>query len=241
MKTARADAADIVDEGAIYPESAYTFTPQLVNVSKIGHYVPVTGEIREDEPGTMARINNRLLSAIMLRSEDLILSRNATNPADWDGILNQTGLPSVDASSESVLSALSMGIEQVEVSNEDEVMVNVVLMHPRDFWAYSRDQLSTGAYLLGSATEAVIRRAWGVRVVTSTALTQGTALVGSTQMSHIRDRRDVNIQMAQQFAVVGTGGDRRTAPSDTIVVWGDVRFAFIVERVITWCRINNIS
>jgi HK97 family phage major capsid protein len=227
-------AASFTAEGAAKAEQTIEFTSDDAPARKITAWVPVTTEIIEDAPTLRGYIDNRLLNKIALAEDNAIISGNGTAP-NLRGILNFAGIQSIVADevaawvagSTNRFEKLGLAIGKVEAVDGE---ADGIVMHPSDYWAMMVERQTAqfdagGAYQsapFGGAAMAGLDP-WGLPVVRSTAITTGTALVGSwTEGATLFDRSQVSIRVGNQHSDYFT--------TNKVAIVAEERLALAVHR-----------
>lgn len=179
--TATSGAAGVPESGS-KPESSLAFDAVDEPVKKIATFLPVTDEMIEDVPALTSYINGRLSLFVKREEEDQLL--NGSGGDDLIGILDRVpggnqGVTSnaVDAQ---ILDHIYAGITQVRLSFLEP---DAVVMHPEDYATIQTLKDGVDRYLGAGAYGPAQDVVWGKRVVVTTAIAQGTALVGAFQES----------------------------------------------------------
>jgi HK97 family phage major capsid protein len=182
-------------ENVTKPESAITFTLQDAPVRTIAHWIPVSKQVLADSQQMQAYINVRLMQGLKVKEDLQILAGDGTG-ANLGGILkagNFTAAPAA-VSGENRMDRILRTMAAIAV---DEMVPDGVLLHPNDWASMQLTKSSTTEYLLGQPGRATEPMLWGVPVCVSTAITQGTFLVGAWAMgAQLWDREEANVQIS---------------------------------------------
>lgn len=186
------NAAAAVAEGAAKPASDLNLVQVTENLKKIATTLKVSDETLQDIPFIQSYVDARLSLFVRLTEEDQILNGSGVG-ANMTGILNRAGLQAAIASdaatgvpSQDAIYKQITAIRSIAFVEPDGIVI-----HPTDWQTLRlRKDLNgqyysggpfTGAYGQGAsgvATDSL----WGLRVVITPAIAQGTALVGSFMM-----------------------------------------------------------
>ncbi len=176
-ETTATNAADTVAEGAAKPESALIFDEVTDPVRKIATTLPVTDEMLADGPAIRAYIDGRLRLFVQIAEEDQLL--NGTNVApDILGLLNRVGIQTQALGADTKPDAAYKAMEKVRsVFLEPDGMV----VNPTDWVDFKLLKDSTGNYMGGGpfGSTGAVENLWGMRVVVTSRITAGTALIGA--------------------------------------------------------------
>jgi HK97 family phage major capsid protein len=164
-----------VAEGADYGESAFHFTEVSSPVRKIPVFVPVTDEQLADETGMMERLDNRLDLQLRQRLDTQTINGDGTGQ-NLVGFLNTSGILTQAKASDINIDALYKAITKQRI--QDKTRPSALVMHPTDWQNIRLLRTADGLYIFGSPSDPAPQRVWGLPVVDTTEITQGTALMG---------------------------------------------------------------
>jgi len=238
-------------EAAAVGEAALAFTERTATVSKLGVNIPVTDELMQDVSGLEGYLNSRLQTMVKLRLDGQLIAGNGTSP-NLEGILD-AGKSSVGttafgsyAGGLGRIGAIYGAITSIRVNAFTEP--DAIVIHPND-WAQIVLQLD--ADFAGTAAEGytakspvfmsaggfgggVANQLWGLKVVPSTAIAEGTILVGKFgggEAAHVVVRQGMDI------AVSDSHGDNFT--KNIMVMRATMRVGFPVYRQAAFHKITS--
>jgi HK97 family phage major capsid protein len=179
------------------PESGLTFENDSVPVVTVAHWIPATRQVVADAPGLAAYINSRLIYGLKLEEEDQLL--NQTGAPNIDGLINQAQAFNIALNADdTAIDIIRKGVLQARLA---EYPVNGVVLHPTDFANIELLKDSTGRYIWVTVPEGGQMRLWRVPVVETTAITEGTFLLGAFGLgAQIWDRETVGIRISEHHA-----------------------------------------
>lgn len=183
-------------ENVTKPESGITFTLEEAPVRTLAHWIPVSKQVLADSQQMQSYLNVRLMQGLKVKEDLQILSGDGAG-ANLAGILkagNYTAAPSA-VTGENAMDRILRTMAAIAV---DEMAPDGVLLHPND-WANLQILKSSGdgEYLLGTPGSATGPTLWGVPVIASTAITEGSFLVGAWAMgAQLWDREQASIQVS---------------------------------------------
>jgi HK97 family phage major capsid protein len=181
-ETAFTNNADTVAEGALKPESALRFDQEQDRVHKIAHWLPVTEEMLEDVPALRSYIDARLRLGVDLAEENKLMN-GAASPAELTGILNRDGLRTAVAAgigSPDNPNADAIFRQMMGIFNDSFVMPDGIVMNPMNWQTVQLMKDANGQYMGGGPFNAPpVPRMWGLPVVSTPVIAEGTALVGA--------------------------------------------------------------
>jgi HK97 family phage major capsid protein len=174
------NAAAVVAEGAVKPESGFAGTPGAATLDNWAHWVQVTRQALEDSQRLRSIIDTQMRNGVSRKVHDSI-----------SAALAAATLPT--ATGDDLLSAIRVGIATVQGAGFDP---NAVLLNPAD-WA-SLDLTVMNATLSGPTSQTGF---WGLRPVASPDQPAGTATVGDfkTGVRHFR-RNAVSLYITDSHA-----------------------------------------
>jgi len=179
QETSFTNAATSVAEGATKPEAAFATNEQDAPVRKIAVVAKVTDEMFADFPVIRDYIDNRLRLMIGLREEAQLLNGNGTAP-NIRGILSVAGILTQARGNDPGPDAVYKGIVKVQTTgffDPDAVVLNTI-----DWQNIRLLKTADGIYIWGSPADTAPSRLWGLNVVFTTAMVQGTGLVGAFKL-----------------------------------------------------------
>lgn len=238
-ETTSTNNASTVAEGITKPESALAFTAVDESVRKIATILPVTDEMLEDWGQIRSYIDARLRLFVQLREEQQLLTGNGVAP-DLRGIMNRTGVQSQALSGDTRPDAVYKAITKIRVGAlglEPDAMV----IHPNDWQDFrlQKDAVGgqyfgggpfTGAYGNGTIAPDSL---WGLRVVVTTAMTEGTALVGAF-------RTAAQIFRKGGIAVEASNSHSTFFAENKTAIRAEERLALAVYRPAAFCKVTGI-
>jgi len=206
-ETAATSGAKGVAEGELKPESALTFTEVTEPVKKIATILPVSEEMLEDVAQVESYINQRLSLFIRIEEERQLLRGAGTN--DLQGIIGKTGVNTYKAGTATTIADHVFNIAN-NTRGSSFLEPDGIVMNPEQ-WAKLRLAKDTsgqyygggpfyGAYggpqgPAGASQLQAGENIWGLRVVVTSAIGAGTALIGSfSQGAQVFRRQGLTVE-----------------------------------------------
>jgi HK97 family phage major capsid protein len=130
--------------------------------------------------------------------------------------------------------AIAAGLSLLE---SDEQAASAIVVNPADYWLMRGVREGTGAtagsYLYGDPTGAGPATLWGVPVVRSTAIAQGSALVGDFRQATLAVREDTTVAWSESHGSLFT--------TNQLVVRVEARIAFFVQRPSAFVNVDLVA
>lgn len=196
------NAADTVAEGALKPTSALNFTIVDEPVRKIATLLKASDEIFEDLPAFASWVNGRLVLFVGIAEEVQLLAGDGTLP-DLTGILNRSGLTAAQAKgADTIAVAVHKEITKIRVASFMDP--SALVFHPNDWEAAIFETDANGQFFgtgpfrgpYGTA-QVTADTYWGLPVVSTTAMTENTVLVGAfSTCAQIFRRKGITVDMS---------------------------------------------
>ena len=229
-ETTRTQAAAELAEAASYAEDAFVYTRRTSPVRKIGSEIPVTDEQLDDVPMMQGLLNNRLTFGVRARLDQQIMVGDGSG-SNLTGLVNASNVQSQAKGADSNLIAAYKALVLVRVSGR--AVPNYFFFHGQDWQNYRLAQNGYGEFFMGPPAQVGENTLWGLPVVQTEALTQGTGLVASVdpQWMSIYYRKDLEVQ-------VGFINDQFIKGQKT--VRADIRAALWIGRGQAICKITGI-
>jgi len=180
------------------PESALDFEVVTTPVRTIAHYIPVTRQIVDDEAQLRGYIEQRLLYGLRLKEDQQLLYGSGTGN-DLNGILTDSSIQSYSqGSAETLIDAIRKAATKAYV---DEYRPTGIVMNHQDWETIELTKGSDEHYIWVDVTTSNGSQLWGMPVVPTNAINQGTVLVGDFRRgSAVHDRQNANIRITDSHA-----------------------------------------
>ncbi len=202
VSTPMVNASPQVEASAILENSA-TFTTVSEKVRTLSTFVPSTRQILDDLSELSGFINTSLAYRVGLAEELEILSGDGTGE-HYNGLLTQaadfdTSLLSA-STGWSRIDIVGKAIQQVTSSNE--LAPTFVVVNHADWWSMRLQKDGFGKFLLGDPQSNVAPYLFGLNVVPTSSITEGTFLLGSGNAgaAEIRDRSEIQIELSTEHS-----------------------------------------
>lgn len=177
----------IVAEGGAKPQISFADpTTVTESLSKVAVFYRESDELLEDAAWLASSINNRALYQLALFEENQLLNGNGTSP-NMTGIMNRSGIQQqtyTNSIAETIFRARTL-VSQNTMFTADAVIINPADYQTLRLWTDDNGQFYAGGPFTGQYGNGGIMEEpniWGLRTVVTSAIAQGTALVGAFRL-----------------------------------------------------------
>ena len=230
LETTRTHSAAEKAEGAAFAESIFVLTEKEISIRKVTDSLPVTDEQLDDVRMARSYINDRLIFGVRQRLDNQILNGDGVAP-NLLGILNTAGIQTQAKGADPTPDAIHKAITKVKVTGRS--MPTHLVIHPNDWEEIRLLRTADGEYIFGHPSNVGVPTLFGLTVIESDAIVEGTGLVGafSTPWIWLAERSDVDVQ-------IGYTGTQFTEGERTIRASG--RWAVVLARPASMCTVTGI-
>lgn len=180
--------ADVTTEGAELKQGDVDLKRVDAAVIKLSVYAILSEEMMEDVDGLTSYLMARLPSKLRNEEDDQIL-----NHATYGILTKATAY--VDALADADISYYDILADAVRQIRDDEYQATAILLHPQDYTNLILTKDDNGQYVTPYAFMNGRITVVGVPVYQTTAMTQGTFLVGDFKLgAQVFDRRQISIE-----------------------------------------------
>jgi len=221
-----------VAEGGVKPESTFQDVRRMFNLETIAHFFKVTNQALDFIPGLQDQLNDRGALGIALGEENQILNGTGTSPG-LQGFLTKTGVQVQPVGGDDQFTAFMKGMTRVQ-SDPGFANVTAGIINPLDWLQIATLKDTTGRFIYGDPSAIQdAPRMWGKPLVPTTAIPQGTLLMGDFQMySRFWVRGGIRI-------LVGYVNDDLIKNQQTIVI--EEYAALEIDRATAFCKIVGLA
>jgi HK97 family phage major capsid protein len=196
--------ASPVPEASVKPENSLSFVSQSEKVRLLATWIPATRQVLDDFTELMSFIQSAMPYYVNLEEELQLLAGDNTGE-NLHGLLSQASafstalLPSA-AKGWNKIDVIATAIKQINAAKEIEPTFAVISTN--DWWDIRLTKDGFGRYILGDPQIAVRPNIFGLDVVPTTSIAQGTFLVGSGSpvAAEIRDRMEMQIEISTEHS-----------------------------------------
>lgn len=189
--------AEVVTENTRKPTSVIDLVLKQANVATIAHIFKAAKQLLDDLPALQSLVDTKLRYGLALTEEAQILYGDGTG-LNMHGIIPQAAdyNPAFTPDALQPIDQLMLAITQVTLALYS---ATGIVMHPIDWARIVLQKDTQGRYLWANPVGVNGPTMWGLPVVPSMSIVQGTFLVGAfKQGALLLDREDANVQIATQ-------------------------------------------
>ena len=233
-----AEAADISTSN----EGALAFTERTESIRKMATFLPVTDELLADVAGVQGYVNSRLSTMMKLNMDNQLINGDGSAP-NLTGILNKTGINTFDYSSYSgELARLGQIYQAItEIRKDSFTEADAIVMHPSDWYQIvtSVSDITTSGsknplfVVAGGFGADAAPKIWGLNVIPSTVIAEGTALVGKFgggEAAHVVMRQGVDLAVSDSHSDFFA--------KNQLAIRLTMRMGFVVYKPTAFCSIT---
>lgn len=178
------------------PESGLALTKVTTAVKTIAHWIPATKRAIADAGQIRTLIDNFLRYGLAEELEDQVISGDGTGE-NLTGILNTAGI-TAQAYDTSILTTARKA--RTKAYTVGRARPTAYALHPLDWEAFDLTQDNEARYYFGGPSVIGNPRLWGLPVVETEALPQGTGLTGDFKQAVLWDREQASVSMSDSHA-----------------------------------------
>ena len=210
-----------VAEGDKKPESVLTFSEESANVRTIAHYIPVSKQILSDAPSLQSYIDSRMLYGLAEKEEYQLINGDGTG-VNLNGLIKQATAYNTDMNKagDTMLDQLANAILQVRLAH---FPANGIYMNPYDVNGMRLVKDTTGRYIFADPASGALPMPWGMKIVETLEVPQGSFLVGAFNLaSQIFDRESATVDISEH--------NENNFVTNKVTIRVEERLAFAVYR-----------
>jgi HK97 family phage major capsid protein len=196
-QTGFTNAAAIVAEGTVKPQSGITFDTQIVHVATLAHIFKAAKQLLDDFAGLQSTVDDELRFGIAVLEEAQLLYGDGTG-LNLHGIIPQASVyvPAFVPANLSRIDTLRLAMLQAVLA---KLPATGIVLHPTDWARIELTKDAQGGYIWSNPVQLGTPTMWGLPIVETPAIVEGTFLTGAFQGgAQIFDREQVNVVVATQ-------------------------------------------
>ena len=211
--------------GGYKPEGAWAFEVVTTNVKTIAEWVPVTKRALADVAQLEGLINDELAADIAEAEEGQILNGNGSGE-NFTGITATSGIQT-QAFSTDLFTSVRKGVTKLRTVGR--VNPSALLVNPADAEKIDLLKDANNVYYYGGPQVIGQRTLWGVPVVESETMAEGTGLIGDFSKAVLWDREQTTVTMTDSHSDFFV--------RNLVAILAEERLAFGVTRPTGFCTV----
>lgn len=213
--------AAVVSEGQTKPQSDLDFELATANVATIAHWVEASKQILDDAPVLENHIDTRLRYGLAFKEEQEILFGDGTGEHPYGLVPQATAYVAPFAPvAPTMLDELGLAVAQAEAA---EYPVTGIIVNSLDWRRMTMLKNANNDYLGGGPFGAGIPSIWGIDIVPTNSMTEGSYLLGAFGLAaQLWDRQETTVDISTE------SGD--SFVRNMVVIRCESRFALTVAR-----------
>jgi HK97 family phage major capsid protein len=195
------DNAAFVAEVTAGTDSAFVWTATTDEIEDVQSWIPASRNLLADQSQMQSVVTGMLAKRLQKKVSDAILVGTGSTPIIW-GVFIRTGFQTQAKGSDPVFDAVHKAITKVRVTGDAEP--NLAVFHPNDWQDIRLTRTTDGVYILGNPTDAGAMRLWGLPVVSTTGMTEGTGGVVDTSYTTIFENGGLSVEVSTEHSTYFT-------------------------------------
>lgn len=197
VQTTRTNAASVVAEGALKPESAYGWELKDTKIRTIAHWVETSRQIMDDVPQLEGLIDGELRYGLDLVEEAELIYGDGTGEHLTGLAIGATAYSAPFVMEDfTMLDQIGLALLQAALTDEEP---DGIVIHPSDWMRMLLTKDSTGAYIIPNALEMNRTSLFGKPVVPTKAMNIDKFLVGPFKRgATYYDRMQTEVRISDQ-------------------------------------------
>ena len=201
IQTTDTDNAAATAEVTAVTDSAFVWTPTTDQVEDIQTWIPISRNLLSDEPQMQSVITGMLAKRLQSVVSGYILTGTGTTPVPW-GVFIRTGFQTQAKGADPVFDACHKAMTLVAVTGDANP--NLFVFHPNDWEGMRLTRTTDGIYILGNPADAGDLRLWGIPVVQSTGMSEGTGGVVDTSYTMLFNNGGTVVEVSTEHSTYFT-------------------------------------
>lgn len=196
--TAEATTGALDSTSGLKPESALTTEIVKEPVRSIPHWIPITRRAMTDAPQMEGYVNDLLMQGVEIALEDQMITGDGTG----ENLLGLDNTPGITLQAPVLTSG---AVDLLKTTRQARTKVRTIgrsrptayVLHPNDWEQF--DVLSapnSGNFYFGGPLNMGTPRLWGVPVIESESILEGTFYVGDMKQAVLWDREQASIRVS---------------------------------------------
>lgn len=231
-------AVTTVGEGTRKPQLHFPdYDPVTETLKKIAGFIKISDEMTEDAAFLVSEIEGRLLYQLQLAEEAQLLTGNGTG-TNVLGLLNRTGVQTETAAGQGdVADAIFRSLTKVQTATD--LTADGIVINPLDYQALRLTKDANGQYFAGGpfagqyGNGGILENPpiWGKTTIVTSAIAQGTILVGAGKLG-------ATVYRKGGLTLQATNTNEDDFVNNKITILGEERVTLAVRRPSAYVKIT---
>lgn len=215
--------------GGVKPQSTFSFDRDQTTVKTIAHWIPITKRALSDAAQMRTYIDSFLRYGLEEEFEDQLIAGSGAGE-NFLGLNNQPGIQTQAApgAGQDNLDILKIARTKVQIGGRAQPTAYV--MNPLDWQNIELMRNDNGDFYGQGPFSLTAARVWGLPVVESEAVAQGTAWVAAWNWGTIYDREQASVQATDSHADFFV--------RNMVAILAEMRAAFAILRPAAFVKIT---
>ncbi|MGH3094572.1 MAG: phage major capsid protein [Streptosporangiales bacterium] len=226
-----------VAEGDTKAQVHYNFDTVTDALTKLAGYTKISDEMREDLSFLVSVINNELALDLRTLEETQLLNGNGTAP-NLEGIMNRTGVQTEAWAVDPDTMGDTLFRAMTDVQTATFLAPDGLVINPADYQSLRLARDSNGQYYgggffqgpYGNGGLAWAQPVWGLRTVVTSAISQGTGLVGAFSQGTVYRKGGIRVE--------ATNSNEADFINNRITIRAEERLALAVRRPSAFVKVD---
>ena len=187
------NSADEIAEGAQKPESKAEFDIVRCPIETIPHFIRISKQLAEDATAVADFINDLMDTGLDSVVDSKLLSSTSMKGLFTAGNYIAHGLS--QGAGDTNLDLIRKSASAIRTAG---YAPDIVILNPTDYDAIMSVKTTDGAYIMVNPASDSMPKLWGLDVVLSSNMAQGSFLVGDSRQAKVLDRQLNTVEMFEQ-------------------------------------------
>jgi len=229
-------AAAAVAAGAQKPKSTYTIKRETATIAVIAHMSEaIDRSLLADFDSAVRFLDYVMVAGVLDEEEDQILNGSGVSP-NLTGILNTVGIQTQARGVLPHFDTVLKGMTKIRNSNFEPT---AIVLNPNDWEEIRLTRTADGEYIQGAPFEPGAEQLFGKQVLTTTAIAEGTGLVGAFDLgATVYDREQARVSFTETG--LGDTAGQELFDRNQVRFRGESRIGLGVAFPLAFCTLTGI-
>lgn len=229
-----ASAAAAVAEGAAKPESSPTWVQVSEPVRKLAHFVRINDEVLADFANFRSVIGSELLAGLINVENQQLLVGSGVSP-NLTGLMTVAGTLTRARGTDSNLDAIAKAKSDLRVG-ASFTEPDAIVLHPSNLMTIATAKDGQGRYIVSDPAQPGPEQLFGMKVISTTAMTLNSALMGA-----FSEAARIYLRMPPVVEIHPNAGGTTEFISNQTLARAEERLALAVPRPASLIKITGLT